>query len=676
MTNTHAHSHEHRHVHEEQHQHTHEQQPQHPSEHTEDCIAHKHEHNACCCHSHAHEEPHAHHHHHHGEGGKLQRVEIIAAAVLLAGGLLCPATLGSLKLILYIAAWLVAGLRVLIEMLHSIGEGNLFDETFLMSIASIGALVVGETPEAAAVMLFFRVGEFAEEMAESRSRRNIAQLMDIRPDQARVLRNGEWQSVEPRQVNIGETIQILPGERVPLDCRLLTGLSTLDTAALTGESVPQDVQPGDQLLSGSVNISSPLTAQVEQEYELSTVNRILLLVEEATAAKSKSERFITRFARWYTPAVCLAALLLAVIPPLFGLAPWHNALHRACVLLVASCPCALVISVPLTFFGGIGGASRRGILIKGGAELEQLAKVNTAAFDKTGTLTQGNFEITSIYAVDGNTEGLLQLAALAESCSPHPLAAAVLKACKSTPDSSLLQQIQELPGRGVSAIYGEKTLLAGNLRLMQEQKITVPQEQEQAAIHIALGGQYQGSIHVGDQLKEGTEQAIRDLRKLGVERCLILSGDRSAAVEQTAAAIQIPTADIRAGLLPADKLAEAERLMENSGTVLLYAGDGVNDAPLLARADVGVAMGGLGSDAAIEAADIVIMNDDPRQIALGIRLARRCMRIARQNIALTLIIKAAILILGACGIASMWAAVFADVGVSLLAILNASRTLR
>ena len=617
--------------------------------------------------------------HAHGEGeaqGWRSWLGIIIAAVFFAVGLLLPEQLAVPRIVVLLAAYVAAGFPVLREAAGNIRRGQVFDENFLMSVASLGAIAIGDYAEAVAVMLFFRVGERFEDRAVAKSRRSISALMDIRPDTAHLLRDGALVTVSPEQVRVNDTIVIQPGERVPLDARLVEGSSALDTSALTGEAVPRSVRPGDELLSGCVNGSGLLTAVVTREYSESTVSRVLDMVEHAAAAKSRVANFITRFARVYTPAVVAAAALLAIVPPLVAGQAFSIWFTRAMTLLVISCPCALVISVPLSFFGGIGGASRAGILVKGGNYLDALAHTEIAVFDKTGTLTKGEFAVREISAADGDSAALLELAAHAEAYSTHPLALALRRAFAGEIVRERVQDVQEIAGQGVSARVGGKHVLAGNARLLTAAGINLPAQYPGTVVYVAADGVYRGCIAIGDSLKDDARQAIASLRSLGVKRCVMLSGDNRAAAEAVAAELGLD--EVRAELLPGDKVRALEELLAQCSPKgkLLYAGDGVNDAPVLARADIGVAMGALGADAAIEAADLVIMTDQPLKIAQGMRIARRTMMIVRQNIAFALGVKAVVLVLGACGLATMWAAVFADVGVALLAILNAMRTLR
>ena len=601
-------------------------------------------------------------------------LRICGAALLFAAGLLLPRPV---SLIAFAAAYLLAGGDVLLKAGRNIVHGRVFDENFLMALATVGAIALAEYPEAVAVMLFYQIGELFQSIAVGRSRRSVAALMDIRPDQATLLREGEEIEADPEEVSVGDLILVRPGERVPLDGLIVSGSTAVDTSALTGESLPRDLQPGDQIVSGTVNISAPITVQVTADLGASTVTRVLELVEESASRKARAENFITRFARWYTPAVTLAAALLALLPPLISGGGWSLWLNRALIFLVVSCPYALVISVPLSFFGGIGGASRQGILIKGANFLEALAKVDRVAWDKTGTLTTGRFAVTEIFSPVLPEEDLLELAARLESYSNHPLARAIVEARGRDTDRLPPESVSELPGRGVKARIDGETVYAGNRRLMEEAGVAAEAESAGAAtlIHLARKGLYLGHIALSDQLKPEAEAACAALRQAGVERIVMLSGDRSEAAD--AVGRELGLDEVKADLSPAGKLEalEEELAGEHRGK-LAFVGDGVNDAPVLSRADVGIAMGALGSDAAIEAADVVLMDDDPGKAALVIKLARRTMGIVWQNIVFALGVKFAVLVLGALGLAQIWAAVFADVGVAVLAILNAMRTLR
>ena len=616
------------------------------------------------------------HGHDHEEGEEHHSLALIGVgAVLFVAGLLLPE--GLWRWVALIAAYVVAGGEVLLRAAKNILRGQVFDENFLMAVASLGAMLMGEATEAVAVMLFYQIGEWFQDRSVDKSRASIAQLMDIRPDHANhVLADGSVEVVPPQSLKAGDILLVKPGERIPLDGIILEGTSTLNTSALTGESIPRDVAEGDTVLSGCVNQTGVLRLRATGAYESSTVARILRLVEDSGERKARTERFITRFARWYTPAVCLAALLLALVPPLF-VGEWTEWIKRALTFLVISCPCALVISVPLTFFGGVGGASRRGVLIKGANYLEQLAKTDIAVFDKTGTLTRGTFEVTAIHPNQITEEELLELAALAESYSDHPISASLRAAWNRALDKNRVTDVQEIAGRGIHALVDGRSVYAGNERLMADVHVeSRPCHRQGTIVHVALDGVYMGHIVIADRVKEGSAEAIAELKALGVARTVMLTGDQSAVAQSVAKELGVD--EVHAELLPGDKVEQVERLMKQKpeGAMLAFVGDGINDAPVLRRADLGIAMGGVGSDAAIEAADIVLMDDDPRKLPCAIRIARRTLRIANQNIIFALSVKAIILIMGAMGLANMWLAVFADVGVSFLAILNAMRAMR
>jgi Cd2+/Zn2+-exporting ATPase len=582
--------------------------------------------------------------------------------------------LAKLELPLALLSYAVIGLDVLWDAVQNILRGQVFDENFLMAIATVGAFFLGEYAEGVAVMLFYQVGELFQSYAVSKSRRSIAEAMDIRPDYANVLRDGVTTQVDPEEVAVGELIVVKPGERIPLDGVVTNGHSSLDTSALTGEAAPKDVAPGDSIISGCINQSGVLTIEVLREFSQSTVAKVLELVETASDKKSRSERFITRFARYYTPSVVSAAFLLAILPPLLAGQPWTLWIERALTFLVISCPCALVISVPLSFFGGIGGASNIGVLVKGSNYLEQLAQAEQVVFDKTGTLTNGSFTVTEIHATEGDKERLLTLAAHAESGSNHPIAASILSAYGQLVDSARIGGIEELPGFGIRAEIDGHTVLAGNAKLMAQQNIAfTPVQTTGTAVYVAVDGTYAGHILLVDLPKKDAKQAISDLKSTGIRQTVMLTGDSRAVGEQVAAELGLDR--VCTELLPADKVDWVEKLMAENKGVLAFVGDGINDAPVLARADVGIAMGGLGSDAAIEAADVVIMTDEPSKIAAAIKISRKTLRIVKQNIVFALGVKGVVLLLGAIGMANMWGAVFADVGVSVLAILNAMRTL-
>lgn len=582
------------------------------------------------------------------------------------------------EFLLYLLPYALIGWDILWKAVRNIKNGQVFDENFLMALATIGAFGCGEYREGVAVMLFYQVGELFQSVAVSRSRASIAQLMDIRPDSANVERDGQVVTVDPEEVAVDEIIVIRAGERVPLDGTVVEGASALDTAALTGESMPRDVATGDEVVSGCVNLSGLLRVKVSRPFGQSTVAKILDLVENSAAKKAKAEHFITKFARYYTPAVVLCAVALAVLPPLVGLGTWRTWVLRALNFLVVSCPCALVISIPLSFFGGIGGASRQGILVKGGNYLETLAKADTVVFDKTGTLTQGRFAVTEVSPVGMSEQELLELAAQAEQFSTHPIARSILTAWGGTPDRDRVAQVEELAGRGLRVQVDGKTVLAGNERLMTENGIVLPEQPAApgTVIHLAMESRYAGRLVIADQLKPGAKEAIQALKAAGVGRTVMLTGDSEAAGQ--AAAQELGLDQVYAQLLPGDKVDRVEALLKEKapGHTLVYVGDGINDAPVLSRADVGVAMGAMGSDAAIEAADVVLMDDDLKKLSRAVAIARKTMTIVKENTIFAIGVKLAVLALSAAGLVGLWWAVFADVGVSVIAILNASRMLK
>ena len=606
---------------------------------------------------------------------------IAAAAVLLIGLHFVPVT-GWLKLVLYLIPYLLVGGETLVDACKGIYNRQPFDENLLMAVATIGAMVLGDYPEAVSVMLFYQIGELFESYAVGRSRKNIGDLMDIRPDYANVETADGVTRVKPEQVAVGDTIVVKPGERVPLDGTVLTGTSALNMSALTGESAPVDVTEGSAVVSGSVNLSGVLRLRVEKVYAESTVARILELVENSSLKKAHTERFITKFARVYTPSVCGAALALAILPPVVRLimgipADWGEWIYRALTFLVISCPCALVISIPLSFFGGIGGASARGILIKGSSYLEMLAKTDRVVFDKTGTLTRGTFAVTAVHPAQPelSEQALLQLAAAAEQFSDHPVSQSLRRAAGGLPADLVTADAKELAGHGVTAQVGGRAVAAGNTKLMDTLGLTVPAVDETGTvIHVAADGAYLGYIVISDEPKDGSREAVARLRADGV-RVVMLTGDRKSAAD--AVAEELGIAEVHSELLPEDKVTQVERLLGEGapGKYLAFVGDGINDAPVLARADLGAAMGGIGSDAAIEAADIVLMDDDPRKLSLAMRISRKTMRLVWQNIVFALAVKSVCLVLGALGIANMWVAIFADVGVMVLCVLNAARAL-
>jgi len=621
---------------------------------------------------------------------------IISIAIYIATAVLVKLNYieGNLELALYLAAYLIVGAQVLKRAARNIIGGQVFDENFLMAIATVGAFLVGEYPEAVAVMLFYQIGELFEKYAVNRSRKSISDLMDIYPEYANVVRDGKLETVDPEEVNVGEVILIRPGERVPLDGEVIKGTSNLDTRALTGETQPREVFPGEAVVSGCINLNRVIEVKVSREFGESTVSKILELVENASSHKAEAENFITKFARYYTPVVVISAALLALIPPLIipG-ASWADWVYRALTFLVISCPCALVISIPLSFFGGLGGASRRGILVKGSNYLEALANVEIAVFDKTGTLTKGNFKVSGIFpaesVITGNAElkesvsgemkveaeeRLIRMAAHAEIHSSHPIAASIRDAYGKAIDAEGMDEIEELSGYGVKALIDGKTVYAGSRKLMNDLGIRI--ENEAAAgtlVHIAADGKYAGYILVEDEIKYDSQRAVKELLAMGIKKIVMLTGDRKNIGERVGKKLGIT--EIYTELLPADKVEKMVGLMKQKSPKgkLIFVGDGINDAPVLAGADIGIAMGGLGSDAAIEAADVVIMTDEPSKVAEAIRISKKTLRIVKQNIVFALGIKLFVLLLAAFGAASMWAAVFADVGVSVLAILNAIR---
>ncbi|MBQ2954668.1 MAG: cadmium-translocating P-type ATPase [Clostridia bacterium] len=644
--------------------------------------AHHHHHDGCCGHNH-HAQGHDHHDHAHGHNrshgatarkGRTLLIRVGGAAALLAAGfLLTGRAHPAVNVACFVAAYLAVGYDVLLTALRNILRGEIFDENFLMAVASLGAMAMGEFAEGAAVMALYQVGEYFQDKAVDKSRASITALMDVRPDRANLLRDGVPVEVSPEEVAVGDTILIRPGEKVPLDGVVVEGGSALNTTALTGESLPRDVGPGDSVLSGCVNLSGVLTVRVTAAWGESTVAKILRLVEESGDSKASTERFITRFARVYTPIVCLAAALLAVIPSLLD-GRWSHWLYQALTFLVISCPCALVISVPLTFFSGIGGASRQGVLVKGANHLETLAALDTVAFDKTGTLTRGVFTVTEVVPAGMSREALLEIAAHAECFSDHPIAASLRSAWGQAVDNSRVTEAEEIAGHGMRVLLDGREVLAGNARLMRRFGVE-PAETASCGtvVHVAVDGAYAGHIVIGDAVKTDAVRAIADLKAAGVQRLVMLTGDREAAAAQVAG--ELGLTDYRAGLLPGDKVQAVEQLL-GEGHGVAFVGDGVNDAPVLRRADLGVAMGGMGSDAAIEAADVVLMDDNPGKVARAMRIARRTMAIARENIAFALGTKIAVMLLGLLGVASMWLAVFADVGVAMLCILNAMRAMR
>ncbi len=599
-----------------------------------------------------------------------------ASALLLLAAFLLPLQ-GVPRLIAFLLPYAVIGWDVLWKAVRNIVHGQVFDENFLMALATVGAFFTGEFPEGVAVMLFYQVGELFQSYAVGRSRISIASLMDIRPDYANIERDGQLKQVDPGEVAVGDVIVVKAGEKVPLDGVILEGASSLDTAALTGESLPRDVEPGDDVISGCINQSGLLRVRVTKAFGESTVARILNLVENSSSKKAKAENFITKFARYYTPCVVIGALLLAVLPPLFFGGAWNDWIHRALIFLVISCPCALVISVPLSFFGGIGGASKCGILVKGGNYMEVLAGTDIVVFDKTGTLTKGVFNVTAIHPDTVSEAQLLELAALAESYSDHPISRSLKEAYNQEIDTRRVRDVEELAGRGVRAVIDGKSVCVGNDTFMDELGVKWhPCHHIGTTVHVEVDGLYAGHIVISDEIKADAADAIGLLRQQGVRKTVMLTGDAKAVGESVAQQLGID--EVYTQLLPADKVARVEELLENKGPKekLAFVGDGINDAPVLSRADIGIAMGAMGSDAAIEAADVVLMDDKPSKIAMAIEIAKKTLRIVRQNIVFALAVKALVLALGAFGLANMWEAVFADVGVSVIAILNAMRALR
>ena len=617
---------------------------------------------------------------------KKMLARIVIAAVLMIALNFVPVQ-GTLRFILYMIPYLVIGYDILLKAARGIRNRQVFDECFLMAVATIGAIALalcesGDYTEAIAVMLFYQVGEWFQSYAVGKSRRNISELMDIRPDHANVEKDGKLEKIDPDEVAVGTLIVVQPGEKVPIDGTVIEGTSALDTAALTGESVPREICPGEEIISGCINLSGVLKIRTSKEFGESTVSRILDLVENASSRKSRSEAFITRFARVYTPAVCISALALALIPPLAlmlaGMQPqWGSWVYRALTFLVISCPCALVISIPLSFFAGIGGASNAGVLVKGSNYLETLSKTKTVVFDKTGTLTRGVFEVNAIHHSIIAEQQLIEYAALAESASSHPISRSLQKAYGEPIDRSRVSDVHELSGRGVIATVDGVKVAAGNGRLMKE--LGVPYQECRSIgtiVHVALDGRYAGHIVISDMLKPTSKEAVQALRRCGVSRSVMLSGDKP----ETAAAIgkTLGIDEVYGGLMPDDKVFKVEELIagrKNEREKIAFVGDGINDAPVLSRADIGIAMGAMGSDAAIEAADVVLMDDDPLKIAKAIRISRKCLCIVYENIVFAIGIKLICLVLGAMGIANMWLAIFADVGVMIIAVLNAIRAL-
>ena len=607
---------------------------------------------------------------------------ILAAAALLLVLHFVPVQ-GALRFLLYMIPYAVVGYDILIKAVKGVKNRQPFDENFLMAVATVGAIALGDYAEGVAVMLFYQIGELFQSYAVGRSRQNISALMDIRPDYANIEGgDGELTQVDPDEVGVGSVIVVRPGEKVPIDGVIVEGHATLNTSALTGESLPREVQEGDEVISGCVNMSGLLRIRTTREFGESTVSKILELVENASSRKSAPENFITRFARVYTPAVCYGAVALAVLPPVVRLAMGMEAqlgewVLRALTFLVISCPCALVVSIPLSFFAGIGGASRDGVLVKGSNFLESLSKTKTVVFDKTGTMTRGVFAVSGVYPEGMSEAQLIELAALAESYSSHPISQSLKKAYGQAIDAARVCDVEEISGHGVTAMVDGRLVAAGNERLMARMGVEAkPCEGVGTVVHVAVDGAYAGCILIADQVKPGAKDAIAALHRVGVTRTVMLTGDRDAVARQVAAELGID--EVHSGLLPADKVTRVEGILagKGRGEMVAFVGDGINDAPVLSRADVGIAMGALGSDAAIEAADVVLMDDDPRKIAAAIAIAKKCLRIVYQNIVFAIGVKAVCLVLGALGIAGMWAAIFADVGVMVIAVLNAIRAMR
>ena len=600
---------------------------------------------------------------------------LLAVTILFAFGFFLPEEYFWIRLVYYLTLYIIIGHKVLIKMVQNIQRGNIFDENFLMSIATLGAFLLGEFPEAVAVMLFYQIGEYFQDKATSQSRQSIAQLMDIRSVKAWRLEGGEAVQVDPETVRVADHILVKPGEKVPLDGLVRKGRSILDTSALTGESLPREIGVGEDITSGVINLTSPLVIEVSKTFSQSTVNKILELVENASNKKAETERMITRFSRVYTPVVVGIAFLLASLPPLLGLGEWSTWLYRALTFLVISCPCALAVSVPMSFFGGLGGASKLGVLVKGGNYLEALAKLDTVVFDKTGTITKGIFAVDTVVNAEGIEDNILYLAAHLESYSNHPIANSIRTAYGQEVDENRVSQITELPGQGMSGRIDGRQLYLGNARLMEVQGIAYPAiDSTGTVLYLAEDSHFLGYFLITDQVKETSIEALKDLQAVGIKKTVLLSGDRQAVVDEFAQ--QFAFNDAFGDCLPQDKVSTFEEILTQSQQAVAFVGDGVNDAPVLARADVGIAMGGLGSDAAIESADVVLMDDDLGKLPQVIRLAKKTVRIARQNMTLAIVVKLIFLVLSGLGISNMWEAIFADVGVTLLAVWNALRTLR
>lgn len=698
MEKEHTHEHE-EHIHEHEHHHDHVHEHEHHHEH------HHHDgHDHCCCgHDHDHEHGHEHHHHDHddcchdhGDGcncghdhnhdhdpaeAKKELTTLGIGLVLLIAGLLTKFFVTGipwLSTAILVVAFVVVAAKIILEAIENIRHGEIFGESFLMTVAGIGAVCIGEIPEGVMVFLLYRLGEYLQTKAVSSSRKSISALLDVRPDHANLLENGQSREVEAEDVRIGQTILVRPGEKVPLDGMVLQGTSQLDTAALTGESMPRDIAPGQQVMAGCINLSGALEIKVEKAFGESTASKILEMVEHASAKKASSEKFITRFARVYTPIVCLAAVIVAVLPPLVNWMTWSSSIYSALCFLVISCPCALVISVPLSFFAGIGRASREGVLVKGGNHLETLAEAQIVAFDKTGTLTEGRFSVSECLPANGiSQEKLLEYAALAECRSTHPIALSIVAAYGKAIDNENLSDYREISGHGVSVRKNACHIIAGKRDYLTDENIEIPEisvsKTASTVVYVAVDGIYQGAILLRDAPKKDAKSAISDLRSLGVRKTAMLSGDSKAVAEAIGREIGLDQAV--GELLPQDKLEELGKLRGQltSKGKLLYAGDGINDTPVLAAADIGIAMGGLGADAAIETADVIIMGDEPSKIASGIRIARRTTRIATENIVFAIAVKVLVMILSVMGHIELWAGVFADVGVCMLCVLNTLR---
>ena len=609
---------------------------------------------------------------------KKRAIKILLALIIYIVAIVGNFENELIKDALFITSYLIVGLSILKKAVRNIFRGKVFDENFLMAVATLGAFGVGEFPEAVAVMLFYQIGELFQSYAVDKSRKSISSLMDIRPDYANVLRDGKEEKVDPDEVKIGEIIVVKPGEKIPLDGTIIEGTTMLDTKALTGESVPVEAKENDEVLSGSINESGKILVKVSKEYGESTVSKILDLVENASSKKSKSENFITKFAKYYTPTVVIIAVILAIVPPfIFKGTSFTEWIYRALSFLVVSCPCALVISIPLSFFGGIGGASKMGILIKGSNYLEALASTEIAVFDKTGTLTKGVFEVQKIETNNISKDKLLEIAAYAENYSNHPIAKSIKNAYKKEIDTNRIKNIKEISGHGISVTVDDKNVLIGNEKLMEENKIQYTKSEDIGTIlYIAINNEYKGLIIISDEIKEDSKGLVKNLKNLGVKKTVMLTGDKKTVGEDVGEKLRLD--EVYTELLPDGKVEKVEKLMQEKTEKgkLIFVGDGINDSPVLAMSDIGIAMGALGSDAAIEAADVVIMTDEPSKIADAISLSRKTMKIVKENIVFAIFVKVLVLILTAIGLSTMWEAVFADVGVSIIAIINALRMLK